>query len=113
MPPGCRIMNGHLSYEFVVPPRIVFGWGRRRDVGTLGRTLGRRAMVLSGLPPAVATDVLGEIRELLSTADIESTLVETILHEPEVQDVDRVAAELRGHAASRGCFHPGCRHGPA
>ena len=58
-------MNDTLSYDFVAPPKIVFGWGRRREVGTLGRTLGRRAMILSGLPPAVAADVLGEIRELL------------------------------------------------
>ena len=49
----------------VAPPKIVFGWGRRREVGTLGRTLGRRAIVLSGLPPDVAADMLGEIRELL------------------------------------------------
>ena len=104
MPPDCRTMNDPLSYDFVVPPKIVFGWGRRRDVGALGRTLGRRAMVLSGLPPAVATDVLGEIRELLFTADIEPTLVETILHEPEVQDVDRVARKLRASGAGRGCF---------
>ena len=97
-------MNETLSYDFVAPPKIVFGWGRRREVGTLGRTLGRRAMILSGLPAAVAADVLGEIRELLSTQDIEPTLVETILHEPEVQDVDRVARELRGNAANRGCF---------
>ena len=99
-----RVMNDSLSYDFVAPPKIVFGWGRRREVGTLGRTLGRRAMILSGLPAAVAADVLGEIRELLSAQDIEPTLVETILHEPEVQDVDRVARELRGNAANRGCF---------
>ena len=61
-------------------------------------------MILSGLPAAVAADVLGEIRELLSAQDIEPTLVETILHEPEVHDVDRVARELRGNAANRGCF---------
>ncbi len=33
----------NLSYDFLAPPRIVFGWGRRREVGMLGRTLGRRA----------------------------------------------------------------------
>jgi alcohol dehydrogenase class IV len=97
-------MNDTISYDFAVPPKICFGWGRRREVGTLGRTLGRRAMILSGLPPAVASDILGELRELLSAHDIEPTLVETILHEPEVHDVDRVAGELRGNAASRGCF---------
>ena len=93
-----------LSYDFVAPPKIVFGWGRRRELGMLARRLGRRAMILSGLPAAVAADVLGEIREMLSTQDIEASLVETILHEPEVQDVDRVARELRGDGAQRGCF---------
>jgi len=97
-------MNDTLSYDFVAPPRIVFGWGRRRELGKLARTLGHRAMILSGLPASVASDVLGEIRELLFAQNIESTLVETILHEPEVQDVDRVARELRGNAANRGCF---------
>ena len=97
-------MNEAISYDFVAPPKIVFGWGRRREVGVLGRAYGRRAMVLSGLPPAVAADVLGEIRELLTAQDIEPTLVETILHEPEVQDVDRVAKEIRGSGVSRACF---------
>ena len=101
-------MNESLSYDFVAPPKIVFGWGRRREVGLLGRTLGRRAMILSGLPPAVAADVLGEIRELLSAQEIDPTLVETILHEPEVQDVDRVARELRG-TRSTGLFPAGRR----
>jgi len=93
-----------LSYDFVAPPKIVFGWGRRRELGTLARSLGHRAMILSGLPAAVAIEVLGEIREMLATQDIESALLETILHEPEVQDVDRVAAELRGNELGRGHF---------
>jgi alcohol dehydrogenase class IV len=96
-------MNDSFSYDFAAPPKICFGWGRRRELGTLGRMLGRRAMIISGLPPTVASDVLGEIRELLAAQEIESTLAETILHEPEVQDVDRVAARFRG-SASRGCF---------
>ncbi len=98
------MMNDWISYDFVAPPRIVFGWGRRREVGAVGRTLGRRAMILSGLPAGVAADVLGEIRELLFAEGVESTLVETILHEPEVQDVDRVARKLRAAEANRGCF---------
>lgn len=92
------------SYDFYAPPRIVFGWGRRREVGALGRSLGHRALLLSGLPPATAAEVLGEIRETLESQSIDSTLVETILHEPEVQDVDRVALELRGLGAGHGHF---------
>ncbi len=85
-----------LSYDFVAPPKIVFGWGRRRELGTLARSLGHRAMILSGLPAAVAIEVLGEIREMLATQDIESALLETILHEPEVQDVRSRGRRIAG-----------------
>jgi alcohol dehydrogenase class IV len=97
-------MNDSIAYDFVAPPKIVFGWGRRRELGKIARPLGRRAMILSGMPAGVAADVLGEIRELLFAHDIEPILVETILHEPEVQDVDRVARELRGNSSNRSCF---------
>jgi alcohol dehydrogenase class IV len=97
-------MNANLSYDFFAPQRIVFGWGRRRDVGTLGRTLGRRALIVSGLPGEIAPKMLGEIRESLGVQNVDSVLLETILHEPEVQDVDRVAFELRGYGATSGDF---------
>ena len=49
----CFSMLSPLAYDFAAPPKIVFGWGRRRElVGTLGR-LGHRALVLCGLPAAV------------------------------------------------------------
>ena len=32
-----------LDYDFLAPQRIVFGWGRREEVGPLAATLGRRA----------------------------------------------------------------------
>ena len=28
------------TYDFLAPPKIVFGWGRRREVGPLARELG-------------------------------------------------------------------------
>jgi hypothetical protein len=37
-----------LEYDFFAPPSIVFGWGRRRELGTLAAKLGRRAFVVSG-----------------------------------------------------------------
>ncbi len=97
-------MPPNLAYDFVAPPKIVFGWGRRRELPALARPLGHRAMILCGLPAAAATDVLGEVREMLAAQEINSALLETILHEPEVQDVDRVAIELRGYGQGRGNF---------
>ncbi len=36
-------MDPVLNYEFLAPQKIVFGWGRRREVGVLARRLGSRA----------------------------------------------------------------------
>jgi alcohol dehydrogenase class IV len=92
------------SYEFFAPPRIVFGWGRRTEVGALGRTLGQRAWLISGLPTEIAAATLGGIQTALAAHEVDSLLVETILHEPEVQDVDRLALQLRGCGAREGDF---------
>lgn len=83
------------SYDFFAPRQIVFGWGRRRDVGRLVKPLGRRAFVISGLPAAMASEVLSEIDDLLRRESIEPIRLATLLHEPEVDDVDRTAAEAR------------------
>ena len=37
-----------LTFDFVAPSRVVFGWGRRREAGGLARSLGRRAFLVCG-----------------------------------------------------------------
>lgn len=106
-------MSMRLSYDLLVPPRIVFGWGRRREVGALGRLLGRRAFVVDGLPPAIAEGVTGEIAGLLKAEGVESVALASLLHEPEVDDVDRVAALVRAHGAGEGDFLLGVGGGAA
>jgi alcohol dehydrogenase class IV len=93
-----------LHYEFSAPRRIVFGWGRRREVGSLARGLGSRAFVVCGSEALVSSGVLGQIVEALNAEGVESIALETIEHEPEVQDVDRVAAMVRGHKPRPGDF---------
>jgi len=102
-----------LRYDFVGPRQIVFGWGRRREVGALGRSLGRRAFLTSGLPAETGAAMLGEILDLLSAADVEPVTLDTILHEPEVADVDRLAAEVRRRGAGPGDFLLGIGGGSA
>ena len=96
--------NNQLRYDFLAPRRIVFGWGRRREVGALGRTLGSRAFLVCGLPSPMAEGAMYEISDLLMTEGIKPVAVETIDHEPEVDDVDRVAASLRDESAASGDF---------
>ena len=84
-----------LSYDFAVPQKIVFGWGRRREVGSLARSLGRRAFLVCGAPFLVENGVIDEISGEIRGQGADTVFLESILHEPEVADVDRVAARVR------------------
>jgi len=80
----------------------VFGWGRRKEVGALARPLGRRAFVIAGAQALIDSGIIEDIAGSLRSEGIVSVLVETISHEPEVADVDRVGAVLRRHEAGVG-----------
>lgn len=90
------------AYDFLAPPRIVFGWGRRRELGALARTLGRRAFVVHGRRSLEESGTLSGIFDCLRHASIEPVDAGSVGHEPEVADVDRVAAFLRENAGRRG-----------
>jgi alcohol dehydrogenase class IV len=84
-----------LSYDFSAPQQIVFGWGRRNEVGPLARSLGRRAFIVCGAAALEEQGYMAEIGQSLRGAGVEPVPVETISHEPEVGDVDRLTADLR------------------
>jgi alcohol dehydrogenase class IV len=83
-----------LEYDFIAPQKIVFGWGRRREIGTLAASLGRRAFVVIGSRTLEKSGAVAELFDLLKTAGVEPLHVASISHEPEVADVDRLTAIL-------------------
>ena len=83
-----------LSYDFLTPGQIVFGWGRRREIGELARPIGRRAWIVCGSNAVARQGILGEIRELLHDEMIESVELVRLDHEPEVADVDLLVAQM-------------------
>ena len=93
-----------IDYEFLAPPRIVFGWGRRRELGPLALTLGRRAFVVLGSRTLQKNGTWDELANLLHQAGIEATLTKTITREPEVADVDDLAGQLHAQHAGSGDF---------
>src|SRR5689334_6721369 len=93
-----------LDYEFLCPPRIVFGWGRRREVGTLAGTLGRRSFVVLGSRTLQNNGTWEEVESFLTQAGIKPILVASTTHEPEVADVDRLVLDLRQRSAGAGDF---------
>jgi alcohol dehydrogenase class IV len=97
-------MDPILDYNFLTPCKIVFGWGRRSEVGRLGRSLGKRAFLISGLPAEIGKAVLNEICDALAKEGIQASLTAEILHEPEVEDVDRLSELIRHEKPAPGDF---------
>jgi len=91
-----------INYDFVAPGRIIFGWGRRAEVGVLAAGLGHRVFLAHGLPAATADPVLAEIQRSLDAAEVSLEVVQSIDHEPEVADVDRFVDRLRQETAGPG-----------
>ncbi len=92
------------SYDLLMPQQIVFGWGRRQEVGTLGKTLGRRAMIICGSRTLRGQGIEDELGQRLKAEGVEPCSMSPLSNEPEVDDVDRVAEQLRELDASAGDF---------
>lgn len=88
------------KYDFLSPHRVVFGWGRRREVGPLARSLGRRAFIVHGSRTLERSGALAELEDLLRGAGVDPVRAGSITREPEVADVDRVALHLEAENAS-------------
>lgn len=77
-----------IEYNFVAPPQIVFGWGRRAELGVLASSLGRRAFVISGSRTLQRAGIVDDLEQRLKEHEIEVVHITTISREPEVEDVD-------------------------
>ncbi|MBM81362.1 MAG: alcohol dehydrogenase, partial [Planctomycetaceae bacterium] len=84
-----------MQYDFFAPQRIVFGWGRRVEVGELARDLGQRAFLISGSRTLEANGELAAVINACHQAGVDCQHVATITHEPIVADVDSAVAELQ------------------
>jgi alcohol dehydrogenase class IV len=90
------------GYDFLVPQRVVFGWGRRAEAGALARSLGRRAFIIHGSRTLERSGALEEIAAHLRGAGVEPVFAGGVEREPEVRDVDRASCALRERGAGSG-----------
>jgi alcohol dehydrogenase class IV len=93
-----------LNYELQSPRRIVFGWGRRSDVGQLARELGRRALLVVGSRSLAASGAIDELKQSLAAAGVAVVQITECQREPQVTDVDRAAEVMRAAGAADGDF---------
>jgi alcohol dehydrogenase class IV len=91
-----------LTYDFVSPSRVVFGWGQREKVGELARTLGRRALIVSGSRTLERNGRIAAICQSLEAAGVEPLHVGRAMREPMVADVDEMVSILRDLRARPG-----------
>jgi alcohol dehydrogenase class IV len=82
------------SYDFFAPPRIVFGWGRRAEIGSLAKSLGSRAFLVSGSRTLETNGTIDELCQLLHSVGVAVERLATQTREPEVSDVDECVARL-------------------
>jgi len=94
--------DGTIDYEFFAPQRIRFGWGSRREAGKLARSLGTRALIVSGSRRLAAGGLIDEIEASLREAGVTPLRFASISREPEVGDVDDAVTRLRALKAGPG-----------
>jgi alcohol dehydrogenase class IV len=91
-----------LRFDFLAPARVVFGWGRRSEVGRLAHSLGKRAFVVSGSKSLNRSGAIAQIESLLREAGLNVVPLAAIAHEPLVTDVDAAVNRLLEFAPEAG-----------
>lgn len=92
------------AFHFLAPSKIVFGWGRRNEIGRWANDLGRRALVVCGSRTLAASGEMEKLGDCLQAEGIASQPLYDISHEPLVEDVDRCVERLRTLNAGKGDF---------
>lgn len=83
------------SYTFLAPRQIVFGWGRRIELGTLAASLGRRVLLVSGSRTLERTGVIENLAAVIRESGLELLGFPVESREPEVRDVDELVGRFR------------------
>ena len=84
-----------LNYSLLMPGQIVFGWGRRSELGRLAAPLGRRALLITGSQSLQDTGRLAELQTSLTAAGLSVEVATAPRREPEVADVDALVQSWR------------------
>ena len=89
-----------MNYDFFAPAQIVFGWGRRSELGKLAVQLGRRVFLISGSRTLQRSGVIDAAVRTLEEKGLTVQPFAVPSHEPEVVDVDSLVADLLRHNPS-------------
>lgn len=92
------------EYDLRLPPRVIFGWGRLRELSAHAAGLGRRAFVIHGSRSLERAGRVAELHDGLRAAGITTVEAGAAQGEPTVEQVDALAARMRSEGAAAGDF---------
>lgn len=95
-------MPALFDFDLLIPRRIVFGWGKRTELGKLAAGIGRRVFLVDGSRTLQKSHYWTEILSSLAAAKIEVVHVATASREPTIEDVDTAASLVRTHQPGEG-----------
>jgi alcohol dehydrogenase class IV len=90
------------NYDFLAPSRIVFGWGRWREVGPIAAGLGARAWIVAGSRSLETSGVVAELFSVLRDSGVEPLPLVRAQGEPTVADVDGAVQRIRAQGVRDG-----------
>lgn len=83
------------NYSFLAPRQIVFGWGRRAELGTLAAGIGRRVLLVSGSRTLESSGAIDQLVGILHAAGPDVLGFPVDSREPEVRDVNQLTGAFR------------------
>ncbi|MDR0337588.1 MAG: iron-containing alcohol dehydrogenase [Planctomycetaceae bacterium] len=89
------------SYNIVFPHKIIFGNGRRRELGVLTKPFGDRVILIIGSRTLEKQGIIRQLIADMETSGISILSTEIISHEPETIDVNRIVDRLRNSLLPR------------
>ena len=80
------------AFEFHVPTKIIFGSGKLAEVGNAAKSLGKRAMLLTGRNHMRAAGITARVEQALKAAGVDVLLFEKVEPNPRVETLDEAVA---------------------
>ena len=84
-----------MKYDLLMPRHVLFGWGRRTEVGQRACGWGSRVFTICGSRSLRSAGTLESVWDSLRSAGLAVVDLGTISREPEVEDVDALVGQLR------------------
>ena len=89
------------AYDLLSPRKVVFGWGRRTEVGSLANSLGTRALLVSGSRTLESSGVVDQMASSIEDGGLSVIRIQVPSREPLVEDVDQLITEVVSQGAGQ------------